>query len=97
MQTVVIIPEPEWRQVLSRLEKLEQAEQERHTPPTPPDKVLGTRAAARYIGLCEEVLLRARRSGRIQGVRLNEKDWGFRRSVLDAYPRRYHRAIAIAA
>ena len=25
MQTVVIIPEPEWRQVLSRLEKLEQA------------------------------------------------------------------------
>ena len=68
MQTVVIIPEPEWRQVLSRLEKLEQAEQERHTPPTPPDKVLGTRAAARYIGLCEEVLLRARRSGRIQEI-----------------------------
>jgi len=36
MQTVVIIPEPEWRQVLSRLEKLEQAEQDRQTPAAPP-------------------------------------------------------------
>ena len=97
MQTVVIIPEPEWRQVLSRLEKLEQAQQDRHTPMPPPDEVLSTRTAARHLGLCEEALLRARRAGRIQGVRLNEKDWGFRRSVLDAYPRRYHRALADAA
>lgn len=97
MQTVVIIPEPEWRQVLSHLEKLEQAEQDRQTPAAPPDEVLSTRTAARYLGLCEEALLRARRAGRIQGVRLDEKDWGFRRSVLDAYPRRYHRALADAA
>ncbi|MBJ6107695.1 DNA-binding protein [Hymenobacter sp. BT523] len=97
MQTVVIIPEPEWRQVLSRLEKLEEAEQARAVATTAkPDEVLSTRAAAEYIGLCAEALLRARRAGRIAGVRLNEKDWGFRRSVLDAYPRRYHRA-ALAA
>jgi len=94
MQTVVIIPEPEWRQVLSRLEKLEQAEQERHTSTPPLDEVLSTRAAARYIGLCEEALLRARRSGRIQGVRLNEKDWGFSTSALDKYPRRGHRTAS---
>ena len=36
----------------------------------------------------------AARADRLQGVRLNEKDWGFRRSVLDKYPRRYHRAAA---
>ena len=97
MQTVVIIPEPEWRQVLSRLEKLEEAEQARTVATTAkPDEVLSTKAAAEYIGLCAEALLRARRAGRIAGVRLNEKDWGFRRSVLDAYPRRYHRA-ALAA
>jgi hypothetical protein len=95
MQTVVIIPEPEWRQVLCRLEKLEEAEQARAVVTTArPDEVLSTKAAAEYIGLCTEALLRARRAGRIAGVRLNEKDWGFRRSVLDAYPRRYHRAAA---
>ena len=57
---------------------------------------MSTRAAAEYIGLSIDALLRARRAGRIQGVRLNEKDWGFRRSVLDKYPRRYHRAAQAA-
>lgn len=96
MQTVVLIPEPEWRQILGRLEKLETAEQARQTPPAPPDEVLPTEQAAAYLGLCPEALRRARRVGRIHGVRLNEKDWGFRRSVLDAYPRRYHRAAQAA-
>ncbi|UYZ64912.1 hypothetical protein [Hymenobacter weizhouensis] len=51
-----------------------------------------TRQAAAYIGLSIGALLRARRAGRVKGVRLNEKDWGFYRSVLDKYPRRYFRA-----
>jgi len=87
MQTVVIIPEPEWRQVLQRLDKLEQVEQERQTPPPAPDKILTTRQAAAYIGLSEDALRRARRAGRLKGVRLNEKDWGFNQSALDAYHR----------
>lgn len=92
MQTVVLIPELEWRQILGRLEKLETAAQQQAAEPVAsPDEVLPTDQAAAYIGLCPEALRRARRFGRIQGVRLNEKDWGFRRSALDAYPRRYHR------
>jgi excisionase family DNA binding protein len=92
MQHVVIIPETEWRQFTARLDQLEAAEQARQSPPPPPDKVLTTREAAAYIGLSEDALRRARRAGRLPGVRLNEKDWGFRQSVLDCYPRRYHRA-----
>jgi len=57
----------------------------------PPDETLTTASAAQYIGLSTDALLRARRAGRIVGVRLNEKDWGFRRSALDKYPRRRHR------
>ncbi|MBD2716703.1 hypothetical protein KBK19_16785 [Microvirga sp. STR05] len=92
MQAVIIIPETEWRQHLARLDKLEQAEAARLLATTAkPDEVLSTAQAAAYIGLSVDALLRARRAGRIQGVRLNERDWGFRSSVLDAYPRRYHR------
>lgn len=98
MQAVIIIPEMEWRQHLARLDKLEQAEAARLAAATAkPDEVLTTARAAEYIGLSVSALLRARRAGRLSGVRLNEKDWGFRRSVLDAYPRRYHRLTMQAA
>lgn len=97
MQAVIIIPETEWRQHLARLDKLEKAEAARQAPPPPPDEVLTTAQASVYIGLSVDALLRARRAGRLQGVRLNEKDWGFRRSVLDKYPRRYHRPTLQAA
>ena len=95
MQPAVILSAADWQELTARLARLEAAEQARALATTAkPDEVLSTKAAAEYIGLCAEALLRARRSGRIAGVRLNEKDWGFRRSVLDAYPRRYHRAAA---
>ena len=98
MQAVIIIPETEWQQHLARLDKLEQAEAARLAVATAkPDEVLTTARAATYIGLSVDALLRARRAGRLQGVRLNERDWGFRQSVLDAYPRRYHRATMQAA
>jgi hypothetical protein len=93
MQNVVLIPEPEWQQIIGRLEKLEHAELERTAVKADrPDEVLSTEQAAAYIGLSAEALRRARRTGRIQGVRLNEKDWGFRCSALDAYPRRYYKS-----
>ena len=95
MQHVVIIPEMEWRQLTARLDRLEQAEAARLLANTaPPDEVLNVQQAAAYIGLSAEALRRARRKNRIKGVRLNEKEWGFKQSVLDAYPRRYHRAAA---
>ena len=97
MQPAVILSAADWQELTARLARLEAAEQVRALATTAkPDEVLSTKAAAEYIGLCAEALLRARRTGRIAGVRLNEKDWGFRRSVLDAYPRRYHRAAQAA-
>ncbi|QKG55206.1 DNA-binding protein [Hymenobacter sp. BRD128] len=92
MQPAVILSASEWASLSDRLARLEAAEYARQAPPPPPDEVLSTRDAAAHIGLSIDALLRARRAGRLQGVRLNEKDWGFRRSVLDKYPRRYHRA-----
>ncbi len=95
MKPAVILSAADWQELTDRLARLEAAEQARALATTAKlDEVLSTKAAAEYIGLCAEALLRARRAGRIAGVRLNEKDWGFRRSVLDAYPRRYHRAAA---
>ena len=97
MQHVVIIPEQEWRHFTARLERLEAAEKARAVPANPPDEVLSTARAAAYIGLSVDAVLRARRAGRLKGVRLNEKDWGFHRSALDKYPRRGHRAQLQAA
>ena len=95
MQPAYIVPAAEWDTLTARLSRLEAAEQARNLATTAPrDEVLSTRAASDYIGLSTDALLRARRAGRITGVRLNEKDWGFRRSVLDKYPRRYHKAAA---
>ena len=95
MQPAVILSADEWRDFTARLARLEAADSARLLAGTPPPaEVYSTAKAADYIGLSADALLRARRKGRLAGVRLNEKDWGFRRSVLDAYPRRYHRATA---
>ena len=91
MQAAVILSAAEYQNLTARLDKLEQAEAARRTPPPPPDQVMTTAQAAAYIGLSVDALLRARRAGRLPGVRLNERDWGFMRSALDAYPRRFRR------
>lgn len=97
MQPAYIVPAAEWDSLTARLARLEAAEQARTLATTaPPDEVLSTARAAAHLGLSADALLRARRAGRLAGVRLNEKDWGFRRSVLDKYPRRYHRAAQAA-
>ncbi|NVO84271.1 DNA-binding protein [Hymenobacter terrestris] len=95
MQTVVLIPEPEWRQILGRLEKLESADQLRPAASaTEPDEVLPMRQAAAYLGMKPDGLRKARRASRIRGVRINEKEWGFYRSELKRYQHRYNRPPA---
>ncbi|RTQ45455.1 DNA-binding protein [Hymenobacter gummosus] len=93
MQTVVLIPEPEWRQILGRLEKLESAEQQRTTSAPEPDTVLCVREAAAFLGMKPENIRKARRQGRLKGVRINEKEWGFYRSELKRYQNRYVRYL----
>lgn len=98
MQPAVILQAADYQDLLGRIMRLEAAEQARTVATTAaPDEVMSTARAAAYIGLSADALLRARRAGRIAGVRLNEKDWGFRRSVLDKYPRRGHRASCSTA
>ncbi|UOQ51726.1 helix-turn-helix domain-containing protein [Hymenobacter cellulosivorans] len=98
MQTVVIIPEPEWRQVLQRLDKLEQATQAATTSSSAkPDEILNVREAAALLGMKPDGLRKARRAQRIKGVRINEKEWGFRRSELTRYQNRYNRQPLTAA
>lgn len=97
MQPAYIVPAAEWDSLTARLARLEAAEAARALPPPLPDNVLPTPQAAAYLGLSESSLRRARRRGQLPGVRVNEKDWGFRQSVLDAYPRRYYKATQPAA
>ena len=49
--------------------------------------------AAEYLRFTPEGIRKARRAGRLSGVRLNEKEWGFRLSELDRYVKRYHRQL----
>lgn len=97
MQPAYIVPAAEWEHLTDRLARLEAAEAARAVATTTqPDEVLPTPQAAAYLGLSESALRRARRRGQLPGVRVNEKDWGFRQSVLDAYPRRYHKVTQAA-
>jgi hypothetical protein len=91
MQAVLIIPETEWRAVVSRLERLEAQQQPGVATTASPDDILTTDEAAALLGITPEVVRVARRAGRLQGVRRNEKSFGFRRSVVEAYPLRYQR------
>ncbi len=91
MQAVLLIPVTEWQEVKARLERLE-AQQPTSLATTPsPDEILTTGQAAELLGISPEAVRVARRSGRLQGVRRNEKEFGFRRSVVEAYPLRYQR------
>lgn len=90
MQAVLLIPENEWRDVVGRLERLE-AQQASVATTASPDDILTTNQAAEALGISPEAVRCARRAGRLPGVRRDEKSFGFRRSVVEAYPRRYQR------
>ena len=100
MQPAYIVPATEWEALTTRLARLEAAEEARQQPAAEAEahanEVLGIRAAAAHLGLSPEQLRRARRAGKLPGIRLNEKDYGYRRRDLDAYPRRYHRPTQAA-
>ncbi|AII53808.1 MULTISPECIES: hypothetical protein [unclassified Hymenobacter] len=92
MQAVVIIPEQEWRQLVGRLDKLEQATQAATAATdAAAEEILNVRQAAAFLGMQPDGLRKARRAKRITGVRINEKEWGFRRAELTRYQNRYNR------
>jgi hypothetical protein len=92
LPAVVIVPESEWRAVLADIALLKASVQTPATPAAAPDELLTSREAARYLGLKDgRSVTKAKRAGRLSGVLINEKEWGFRRSELDRYLRRYNR------
>ena len=54
-------------------------------------EVLNVRQAAALLKVTPGGLRRARRAGRVKGVRINEKEWGFYTSELHRYLNRYNR------
>ena len=95
MQVALLIPEQEWRQLLDDVQRLKTFEsaalKPAPAPPAPPDRIHTVREAAHYMRLKPEGVRNARRAGRLAGLRLNEKEWGFRQSELDRYLSRYNR------
>ena len=95
MQVALLVPEQEWRQLLADVQRLKSTEAEvaraPQAPPPPPDRIHTVREAAHYMRLKPEGVRNARRAGRLTGLRLNEKEWGFRQSELDRYLSRYNR------
>lgn len=93
MQAFLLIPEAEWKQILERLQQLEAAEEKRAVEKAalPLDEILNVRQAAARIGMKPEGIRNARRAGRLKGVRINEKEWGFYTSELHRYLNRYNR------
>ncbi|WP_345125996.1 helix-turn-helix domain-containing protein [Hymenobacter antarcticus] len=93
MEAFLLIPEAEWQQIVSRLERLEKAvqQQAKETEVLPPDEILTVRQAAARLGMTPEGIRKARRAGRLKGVRINEKEWGFYTTELHRYQNRYNR------
>lgn len=93
MDAFLLIPESEWKQIVSRLERLEEAAQQRaeEIAALPTDEILAVRQAAARLGMTPEGIRKARRAGRLKGVRINEKEWGFYTTELHRYQNRYNR------
>ena len=93
MQAFVLIPESEWKELVSRVARLEEAgqQQAKEKVALPVDEILNVRQSAARLGMTPEGIRKARRAGRLKGVRINEKEWGFYTSELHRYQNRYNR------
>lgn len=57
------------------------------------DKLHTVREAADFLRMEPDSLRKARRKGRIKGIPINDKEWGFYRSELERYLKRYNRTL----
>ncbi len=91
MQVALLVPETEWKSLLSTVNQLKTAHEAAQATAPDPGEILTVPQAATLLGLTPEAVRRARREGRLKGIRRNEKEWGFYRSVPEQFPRRHHR------
>lgn len=86
----MIIPRTEFQTFVDRLEQLETfARAVQDTPKS--NKILTVRETADRLRMTEDSVRKARRQGRLQGKKINEKEWGFYESEIDRYLNRYQR------
>ena len=86
MQVALLVPEQEWQQLLADVQRLKEFEAAvPNALPIPPDRVLNVRQAADLLNITPAGLRRARRAGRLAGLKINEKEWGFYESELTRY------------
>lgn len=76
---------------MAEVEQLKQTIAHLAPPARLSDRILNVREAAHYLRLKPEGVRNVRRKGRLTGLHLNEKEWGFRQSELDRYLTRYNR------
>ena len=93
MEAFLLIPESEWKELVSRVARLEEAgqQQAKEKAALPVDEILNVRQTAARLGMTPEGIRKARRAGRLKGVRINEKEWGFYTTELYRYQNRYNR------
>ena len=92
MQVALLVPEQEWKQLLADVQRLKEFEAAIPAVlPPAPDRILNVRQAADFLNISPAGLRRARRAGRLTGLKINEKEWGFYESELTRYLHRYNR------
>ncbi len=90
MMTAILIDRHEWENLTSRLDRLEKEFEQRSKEP-PDDTILTVREVAQQLNITEEAVRRARREGRLDGFKINEKEYGFRMHEITRYLNRYRR------
>jgi excisionase family DNA binding protein len=88
MQAAILIERSEWENLTERLTRLEERVNQSNEPPA--NEILTTRQVAQRLGMTEEGVRRARREGRLTGVKIDEKHYGFKYQEITQYLKRYN-------
>lgn len=92
MQTAIVVERSEWESWTERIVHLElMAKTLKNAPPN--DAMLTVKEVAERLNITEEGVRRARRCGRLNGKKINEKEWGFPAYEVTRYLNRYKRNV----
>jgi len=98
-KAIIFNSEQEFREaVLAIIAEVMAAQPQQPIAADQPDKVLSTALACEYLNsrgknISAQGLLKARRQQRIIGVKLNEKEWGFKESELNKFLNKHSHRI----
>jgi excisionase family DNA binding protein len=90
MTTAILIDREEWESLTETVRRLEERDRQRNEEPKN-DAVLTVREVSQRLNITEEAVRRARRDGRLNGFKIDEKHYGFRQYEVTRYMNRYKR------